>query len=274
MLVIEPHFQLPGMDVDIDSLRWGFEEDHKRRVSADREELLVGALHRPGQHPAVHRTPVHKQILLTTVAPREFQTAQPSRGTHASGVLGERQGVARHVLAQHGRDTLRRCSRRVAQHLGALVDDAERNGGVRKGQPVDGIDDQGKLTGRGLQELPPGRSVEEQLAHGDDRAGGPADGLLSHDLAALHPQPAPAGAPAEALAISLTETASMLGRASPRKPNAWMASRSPAVAILLVAKRWTARRTSSGWIPDPSSPTRVSAAPAPSTSIRICVAWA
>ena len=84
----------------------------------------------------------------------------------------------------------------------------------------------------------------------------------------------PAGAPAGALAISMTETAAMLGRASPRKPNDWMASRSPAVAILLVAKRWTARRTSSGWIPDPSSPTRISAAPAPSTSIRICVAWA
>ena len=195
MLVIKPHFQLPGMDVDVDSLRWGFEEDHKRRVSADREELLVGALHGPGQQSAVHRTPVHKQILLAAVAPREFQTAQPSRGAHASGVLGECQGVARHILAQHGRDTLRRCSRRVAQHLGALVDDAERNSGMRKGQPVDGIDEQGKLASRGLQELPPGWGVEEQLAYGDDRTSGHADGLLSHDLAALHPQPAPCRCP-------------------------------------------------------------------------------
>ena len=69
-------------------------------------------------------------------------------------------------------------------------------------------------------------------------------------------------------------TAPMLGSASPRKPIVAMRCRSSSPPILLVAKRCTARGTSSGGIPWPLSMTRISFVPpsASSTSMRVAPA--
>ena len=59
------------------------------------------------------------------------------------------------------------------------------------------------------------------------------------------------------------ETAAMLGRASPRKPNVPTDSRSPSLTSLLVAKRSNATVTSSSAMPTPLSVTRMYSMPLP-----------
>lgn len=68
------------------------------------------------------------------------------------------------------------------------------------------------------------------------------------------------------------DTEAMDGKASPRKPNVPMATRSSAVLTLLVACLNTARRASSGLMPLPSSTTRTRPRPASSMSIKMRLA--
>ena len=71
----------------------------------------------------------------------------------------------------------------------------------------------------------------------------------------------PATASASRVTIRKRETLAMLGTASPRKPKVRIAARSPAVRSLLVAWRSSESNASSRDIPQPSSLTRIKAAP-------------
>ena len=72
--------------------------------------------------------------------------------------------------------------------------------------------------------------------------------------------------------ISTRETAAILGRASPRKPNEAISYRSSKSSILLVANRSKAKGTSSRGMPCPLSSIRTPAQPPFSNDIRTAVA--
>jgi hypothetical protein len=77
----------------------------------------------------------------------------------------------------------------------------------------------------------------------------------------------PVRAPRGRLRSRKRETDAIDGSASPRNPSVWIAPRSAAVRILLVAWRSTASTASSPVIPSPSSSTAISFLPPNSTSI-------
>ncbi len=59
--IAEPHFGLGGMDIDVDKGGIAVEEQRQRRMAVARQEIGIGAAHRPHQQLVPHRPAIDEE---------------------------------------------------------------------------------------------------------------------------------------------------------------------------------------------------------------------
>jgi hypothetical protein len=223
--------------------------------------------------PIPHRPAVDEKVLQVRLRARYRRQPEPTRQT----ANRSRHGRPTRWPAEFPAAQLRQppgagfpIGRRLqSQYRALVVPQAEPDREPAQRQTADPFLNMTELGALAAQKLAAGRNVEEQIA----RLDGGAQRMrrrhrLAEDIAAVAPMRQPLSWPAMREVRVNRDTEAMLGNASPRKPRLATCWRSSKLAILLVAWRASASAKSSGWMPPPSSRTRINRTPPCSTSIR------
>lgn len=165
----EAHLVFGRVHIDVHACRVQLQKQHIRRLTAMKQHIAVGHLHRMRHAAVPDRTAVDVEVLLVGAGTRVMRLRNPAVQAQTGAAVVHAQGLARKIVAEgFAQPRVRiQIARLVPPRRLAVVRDAQFHIRPRQCQRTQPLFDMAEFGAFGTQKFAPRRHVEEQFAHFD-----------------------------------------------------------------------------------------------------------
>ena len=173
------------MHVHVDLAHRHFEKQRDDRVTVAREQVCIGAAHRPDEETVLYRAAVDEEKLMIGDPAIEGRQSRYATKADALTQRVDADAVRGEVTVSERSDARGLCIGRDRQRAAAIMVERESDIGPRHREPLHHVDAGRIFAARGAQELPPRGDALEQALDTDARAWWHGGGCIVDDFAVV-----------------------------------------------------------------------------------------